>query len=102
MQNSTYTITNTLCIHTGISAGFPSTGWGVGAGGVFSRFVEVGFKFQGQISLYFFGRNRKFYDFSALMRLATSRKSIFEPYTSMKLAKADFLSPEASKAVAKS
>ena len=30
-----------------------------------------------------------------LMRLATSRKSIFEPYTSMKLAKADLLSPDA-------
>lgn len=37
-----------------------------------------------------------FQDFNVLMRLATSRKSMFDPYTSMKFVKADFLSPNAS------
>ena len=97
MQNKTYTTTKTRCSHTGISAVFSGRG-PVGCAGVgSSRFVEVIFKGnQGfVVQLYLVGCNRRFYAFSAFIRLATSRKSIFEPYTSMKFVSADLLSPAA-------
>src|SRR5689334_2954363 len=92
IQNRTYTTTKDRCSHNGGSA---SCGTGCCPGG-FSRFAEV------DKVLGLFRCNKISYDFSDLMRLATSRKSIFEPYTSMKFARADFLSPEASYAAARS